>query len=319
MITRTKLKEFKKEEVATVGGFELLKDWGEFYEELTDLITFNLSQITSKFIFTHGEVKHYLYNKDLKKFQSNPNKQDIESIFGLAYTSSSAFAGLWVCNVQADLAINTNYSLIGLAFDIKTNKTIFIFNNKKDEMQHIYYNIDQLYNYIEEQKGAEKRKDLQYIYNNKNNIIKDCADIINKYAGKRYGEKTKLKLNTELRELTNKYYTLKYCYSTANTLCIEHYAAYYPHRINQNNNIEITNNNNIIQLVDLSLHITEQINNVEEANARSIETLKNLKQPLQDLYNTINSLLNDLRIIKNDEKLEDFAKLQSALYMAKWL
>lgn len=55
----------------------------------------------------------------------------ISDILGLAYTSSSDFAGLWACNTQLYLDNNHEWHLVGFAHD-KNSFTHAIFNDNEE-------------------------------------------------------------------------------------------------------------------------------------------------------------------------------------------
>lgn len=61
---------------------------------------------------------------------ANTFKQ-IESILGLAYTSSGIFAGLWICNVELYLDCNKHYKIEGFCMD--ENGFTYIWCNDANE------------------------------------------------------------------------------------------------------------------------------------------------------------------------------------------
>lgn len=65
-----------------------------------------------------------------KFYKTNYNKVDAH--LGLAYTSSSRFAGLWVCNVEEHL--KNGYFIKCFAMDVNENIIIYCLNKDEDEM-----------------------------------------------------------------------------------------------------------------------------------------------------------------------------------------
>jgi len=75
----------------------------------------NFKQEWDKKEFAHVEkmIKKYLKSRHFEHSGDyNPNLFDA---LGLAYTSSSSYAGLWVCNLELYLDVDHKFHLIGFA------------------------------------------------------------------------------------------------------------------------------------------------------------------------------------------------------------
>lgn len=67
------------------------------------------------------------------KFPSSYNAED-EEILGLAYTSSSSYAGLWVCGVTIQHNTFENHHYIGFAIDDQNNVVAVLWDNEEKEI-----------------------------------------------------------------------------------------------------------------------------------------------------------------------------------------
>ena len=75
------------------------------------------------------ETMHGGENKD--PFIGCRTFEDIDNILGLAYTSSSSFAGLWACNTHLYLDAARDWYLNGFAMD-KNGFVFAIWNNDEE-------------------------------------------------------------------------------------------------------------------------------------------------------------------------------------------
>jgi hypothetical protein len=109
---------------------EFLQEWQPF-----DLLYKKVKgKILSHFLNNHYKFQSTNDERSKKQFRVYSFSQ-IDDILGLAYTSTSAYAGLWVCNAGylwandthtfTGFAINTDGQVIGIADD-KDENEIFI-------------------------------------------------------------------------------------------------------------------------------------------------------------------------------------------------
>ena len=79
------------------------------------LTSWNTEQfkLVEKHIVNHFQRKSFETNNGLCTFNTGFNH--ISNVLGLAYTSSSAFAGYWPCNISLYLDYMNKYKLTGIA------------------------------------------------------------------------------------------------------------------------------------------------------------------------------------------------------------
>ena len=131
------------------------------------------------------------------------SKEDIEELFGLPYTSSSDFAGIWVTNTQA---VN-KYGEKKISFRCATIDTngdcLLIFEDSKEQFYYFYdYDFTKWQAY--EKTKAEAVAWAQFV-KDANKIAVKVFEIVKKYNGKQYGEKTKRNIYEEINKEAQKF------------------------------------------------------------------------------------------------------------------
>lgn len=186
------LKDYK-----TIKG-TLLKEWDEkkfekIQAHLYYLIKINLSEGIK---YTAGTIPPAYENI------SYYNKEKLENLFGLPYTSGYDFAGIWNTNTQAETKWGERLKFRGATYT-EEGEGILIFEN--DEADPFYFNEFEFKKYIEQEKEKQRAKDIAEFNANINKSIEEIKKIIDKYTVKKYGEKTREKIAEELKEIEKKY------------------------------------------------------------------------------------------------------------------
>lgn len=168
----------------------LLKEWdGELFERITKHIYYMLeANLRHNVVIEHGHnEKHLIYNY----------KEQMGDIFGLPYTSGGDFAAVWNTNTQTVAKHGKRLYFRGVAV-AEDKQTVLIFH---DEKENYFYFYD--YDFIRYQEEEQRRERARYwgeFCKASNTIKNKCIEILGRYTGKAYGEKTKQKIYDELRE-----------------------------------------------------------------------------------------------------------------------
>lgn len=93
------------------------------------------------FLKEWSKIQHIIVEKAIKKYLNSRYFENshgyFENLFealGLAYTSSSSYAGLWICNVELYLDANKKYKIIGFALDTNTFVHAICWDNEENEI-----------------------------------------------------------------------------------------------------------------------------------------------------------------------------------------
>jgi hypothetical protein len=131
------------------------------------------------------------------------SKEEIEELFGLPYTSSGDFAGLWVTNTQA---VN-KYGEKKISFrcaTIDTNGDCLLIFEDSEEQFYYFYDCDFAKWQAYEKTKAEAVAWAQFV-KDANKIAVKVFEIVKKYNGKAYGEKTRQKIREEINQEAQKF------------------------------------------------------------------------------------------------------------------
>lgn len=97
----------------------------------TELTAKEIKQLEAK-ILAHFK-QNARFDKDDKMILSGSFEQ-INKNIGLAYTSSSSYAALWVCNNEVYLDTAKKYHYIGFTFDLKGWAVAVLWDNEENEI-----------------------------------------------------------------------------------------------------------------------------------------------------------------------------------------
>lgn len=169
----------------------LLKDWGEHFEMLEKRAKNKIKEnLHNDIIITGGDYAGEIYCD-----------QNIDDLFGLPYTSSSDFAGLWNTNAQAEIRHGQKLYFVGVACSVDF-EAVLIF---RDESEQYYYFYDWDFTiYIENEKKKHKAVEFAEFTKRANKTKREVIEILQKYTGKAYGEKTKNAIYNEISEKAQK-------------------------------------------------------------------------------------------------------------------
>lgn len=181
----------------------LLKEWANVKrEEVQALFDFK-HNIQDFLIFEAGE--------GLKSYENAGTAQNdrISAIFGLPYVSAgSEFAGLWNTNTQARAKYGTTPLYFRAIARAENGQTVLVFYNNKEDY-YFFYDFD-FYNYQEQEKQKENARRWCEFVKDCNKIKNTTIEILKKYTGKKYGEKTRQaiaqEINNRAREILQKEY-----------------------------------------------------------------------------------------------------------------
>lgn len=130
------------------------------------------------------------------------NKEKLENLFGLPYTSGYDFAGIWNTNTQAETKRGERLKFRGATYT-EEGEGVLIFED--NEAMPYYFNEYEFVEYIEQEKEKQRAKDIAEFNANINKSTEEIKQIIDKYTGKKYGEKTREKIAEELKEIEKNY------------------------------------------------------------------------------------------------------------------
>ena len=181
--TNKRLAEF--EQVKT----PLLKEWGngEKWETLKKGVYFTFKHNIDEFLkYEAGTLK------DDYKSERNMTNNELDNLFGLPYTSSGEFAAIWNTNTQARAKYGALLYFRGVALSTDY-KTVLIFDQpQKNAVEKTFYFYEyEFYNYQREEKQRGRAKMWGEFIKDANKLSLKAFEIVKKYNGKQYGEKTK--------------------------------------------------------------------------------------------------------------------------------
>lgn len=189
-----KLKDFEKPKK------QLLKEWKFASEKEHDIklraIYYNLKlNINNNLSYEGGE--------SLPQYQDeySLNKTQLEKLFGLPYTSSGDYAGIWNTNTQARTKYGELLNFRGVALD-EDFDTVLIFDRpQKNAIEKTYYFHEyDFMKYQEQEQKREKAKRYGEFLKICNKVKNKALEILKQYEGKQYGEKTRRTIYEKLTE-----------------------------------------------------------------------------------------------------------------------
>lgn len=126
------------------------------------------------------------------------SKEDIEELFGLPYTSSGDFAGLWVTNTQAVNKFGEEKIFFRCATIDTNGDCLLIFEDSEEQFYYFYdYDFTKWQTYEKKKADAIAYSDF---VKKANKIAKAFFEILKKYEGKQHGEKTARKIWDEIHQ-----------------------------------------------------------------------------------------------------------------------
>lgn len=167
----------------------LLKEWSEKdFERINKHILYMLkANLSHNTIIEHGhEEKTIDYTSENR----------LGDVFGLPYTSSGDFAGVWNTNTQTVAKYGKPLYFRGVAV-AEDFKTVILFEDK--QQQYYYFYDYDFITYQEQERRRQKAREWGELVKNSNIIKNKCIEILKPYEGKPYGEKTAQKIGEELR------------------------------------------------------------------------------------------------------------------------
>lgn len=176
----------------------LLKEWNEkqferFTNEGLYLIKVNFAdniKFTAGSRPEYGQTTRYL------------NNESIENLFGLPYTSSSEFAAIWNTNTQAET--KHGKQLYFVCFAVNENEEgVLIFKDAKEN--YFYFNNYDFMAYQKSEQEKDRAKQIAQFTKDTNQATQIAINILKEFAGKPYGEKTREKIYTLLKEQTKQF------------------------------------------------------------------------------------------------------------------
>lgn len=169
----------------------LLKEWdGESFERINKHINYMLFANFRDFInIEHGHTEGGLYYS---------RQEQMADIFGLPYTSSGDFAGVWNTNTQTVTKYGKRLYFRGVAIS-ENKETVIIFNDEKEN--YFYFYEYEFIHYQEHEQRRERAKSWGEFVKASNTLKNKCIEILKPYTGKPYGEKTAQKIGDQLREI----------------------------------------------------------------------------------------------------------------------
>lgn len=105
----------------------LLKSWNDKQNQFVE------NAIVNYFKQNNPSLRHIFDMRGCNPFDY------LDNYLGLAFTSSSAFAALWVCNVHYPLHQNPNYIIRGFALNDKNEVIIYCLDDEENEL---FYNTE---------------------------------------------------------------------------------------------------------------------------------------------------------------------------------
>ena len=114
-----------KPQINTTMKTELIKSWDN------KQVSFVKKQITKYLNSRYFETFH---SKDSTPFYCCKSFSDFDNVLGLAYTSSSDCAGLWICNTDLYLDASHTQKIIGFGLDKYSFVYLICWDDKENEM-----------------------------------------------------------------------------------------------------------------------------------------------------------------------------------------
>ena len=285
----------------TISG-TLLKEWNESkFEKINNhlyyLIKYNLADNVN---FEAGTIP--------PAYESIAfyNAEKLEDLFGLPYTSSGDFAGIWNTNTQAVTKYGERLYFRGAAYT-EHGEGVLIFEDMKNATY--YFTELEFIEYMRAEKLRQCAKDIAEFNHETNKSIEEVRQIMKKYAGRQYGEKTRAKIYDEIAGIEKKY-NLKIYLSTGylnKYLQIEKYitGGKVEHSI-------------IYNFIDASNKIqTAEAQKVNEPDTlKAIEDNEHAKNKIEELAKSLFKLVEKYQknLISLNIEDRDITNLRSALY-----
>lgn len=220
--------------------------------------------------------------------------EEIGELFGLPYTSSGDFAGLWVTNTQAV----SRYGDLKLTFRCgakdETGAHLLIFEDSEEQFYYFYdYDFAKWQAY---EKKKNKAKEYSEFVKNANKTAKKVFEILKKYNGKAYGEKTRQKIHEEINQEAHRVGLVAYLESVGGVCSnieihrIGHYSptlTYYTDIVNSENKIEVSEAPKMKEEVD-GVKTFEKLAKKREAISKKAKELQELIEEAHKLERAIN-------------------------------
>lgn len=128
-------------------------------------------------------------------------REELELLFGLPYTSSGDFAGLWVTNTQAE----TDFTPKKLTFQggaiTETRKAVLVFDD--EEGKTFYFVENDFADYRKQEKRRLQAIQAENDTKNARKLVALVVDILKANDGKKYGEKTRQEIGKEIYNLAH--------------------------------------------------------------------------------------------------------------------
>lgn len=291
------LKDYK-----TIKGTPL-KEWDEkkfdkIQAHLYYLIKINLSEGIK---YTAGTIPPTYENI------SYYNNEKLENLFGLPYTSSGDFAGIWNTNTQAETKWGELLKFRGATYT-EEGEGVLIFED--NEAMSYYFNEYEFVGYIEQEKEKQRARDIAEFNANINKSLSEIRQIIDKFTGKKYGEKTKEKISTELETIRGKYNFKIYLDTNRyKNQYINFYKNITGGQIEKSIIFDFLDNNNTIQLTE-----PQKIDEPNTMQAlKENENAKNkIQQKAAELLELVEKYNKNLQILEKDSR--EISNLRTDLY-----
>ena len=189
-----KLKDFEKPKK------QLLKEWK--FENEKDY-NIKLSAIYHDLKLNINHNLSYEGGESLPQYgnEYSLNKTQLEKLFGLPYTSSGDYAGIWNTNTQARTKHGELLNFRGVALD-EDFDTVLIFDRpQKNAVEKVYYFHEyDFMKYQEQEQKREQAKQYGEFIKICNKVKNKALEILKQYEGKQHGEKTKRTIYEKLNE-----------------------------------------------------------------------------------------------------------------------
>lgn len=176
----------------------LLKEWGEGFrwDALTKSIYFTLKHNIDGFMVYEAGTK-----REDNQSESNMTDEQLENLFGLPYTSSGDFAGIWNTNTQARAKYGAPLYFRGVAVADDLAAVLIFDQPQKNAVEKTYYFYDyEFNNYQREERARERAQKWGEFVKDANKVASAVFEIVKSYNGKQYGEKTKRKIYEEINK-----------------------------------------------------------------------------------------------------------------------
>lgn len=184
---RTSLKNY-----AILKG-ELLKEWrdGAEFEHFTKKAYYYIkNNLNNNIIYEAGE------KFDPCRSLYWASDEELENLFGLPYTSNGAFAAIWNTNTQARAKWGKSLYFRGAAVSTN-NKVILLFEDEKEN--YFYFTEYEFHNYQENEKCKQAARDAEAFNDATEKVYNLAIDILHQYLNKPLGEKTRDKINEQIK------------------------------------------------------------------------------------------------------------------------